>query len=67
MGGEGKGRRGGEGEGEGERIGWIQYFYRVPSDSDIDETLPEFSHKMCITILNIARRRGRKSDGSIIG
>jgi hypothetical protein len=41
-GGDERGKRG---------IDWIQYFPSLESDSYIDETLPEFSHKKCITIM----------------
>ncbi len=54
--GEEKGRfgmvNGDGGDERGKRgIGWIQYFPSLESDSYIDETLPEFSHKNCITIM----------------
>ena len=38
-------------KGEKGGIDWIQYFPSLESDSYIDETLPEFSHKKCITIM----------------
>jgi hypothetical protein len=50
----------------GKRIGKIQYFQRVQSDRDIDETLPEFSRKN--VYYNTVRRKwggggGRKRKG----
>jgi hypothetical protein len=43
---------GGRGDERGKKgIDWIQYFPSLESDSYIDETLPEFSHKKCITIM----------------